>query len=297
MSLLSRPQDIRELKMLGEGGFGKALLVEDASNGAQYVLKIIKPTRDSEAAFEQEVAGLMESSEMCRHIPMYYGGGTLNYEGSEVYAILMEFVSGDSLDKVYKNMGGNISSEMGYFIMRGLLTAVSCLHCKGMVHRDIKLENAVIMANNGESSLKLIDLGLSCFLKGNTLTRMQCKYDSVSGTVLYMSPELGHLYVQQQKGRNSQLTPEELMASDIWACGIMFYELMTGEFPYGNKDYNSEDYLYALNDIYENNTQIVTAANPTIFEKIVLQCLRPKASSRPSAKELLTELVSGYEAK
>ena len=96
-------------------------------------------------------------------------------------------------------------------MMRSILSAVAFMHDKGIVHRDLKPDNILVQDRSDLSTCKVIDFGLSA--KHNL---MQGGLDKWCGTVIYMAPEvIAHNY-------------EYTKSVDIWATGIIMYELLTG---------------------------------------------------------------------
>lgn len=100
-----------------------------------------------------------------------------------------------------------------------IITAIEFLHSHGIVHRDLKLENVVVMEQAGDIVLKLIDLGFSEYfdLSGQTLLQDFC------GSPDYAAPELLH--------RN----PYGPLV-DVWAFGVMLFVMAAGEFPFSTPD-------------------------------------------------------------
>ena len=102
--------------------------------------------------------------------------------------------------------------------MKQLLSSLSYLHEQGIVHRDIKLENMVLLEKfdptcEKEVNIKLIDFGLAAVCPKN-----QSKKTGLVGTVCYMAPEI------VKKSFSSK--------SDIWSCGVVFYLMIQGCFPF-----------------------------------------------------------------
>jgi serine/threonine protein kinase len=95
--------------------------------------------------------------------------------------------------------------------MRGILSAVAYMHEKGIVHRDLKPDNILVNDRSDLNTCRVIDFGLSA--KHNLI---QGGLDKQCGTVIYMAPEIiAHNY-------------EYTKSVDIWAIGIIMYELLTG---------------------------------------------------------------------
>lgn len=146
--------------------------------------------------------------------------------------LIMEYVAGPSLRTVIDKLKGTLSISSATVILRGVLQALSAAHAAGMVHRDIKPPNILLdvplekVGEITEQAVKVTDFGLgrvggdvaqSMLQSGSILTD---EGRSISGTMAYMSPE------QREGGAIDA-------RSDLYSCGIVLYEMLTGERPEG----------------------------------------------------------------
>ncbi len=146
---------------------------------------------------------------------------------------IMEYVDGPSLREVIDKQGLSFPVEAAVAIMRGILQALSAAHDAGLIHRDLKPANVMLhqppedLAAVGEQSVRVTDFGLghvggtttqSIMQSGSVLTE---DGRSIAGTLAYMSPE-------QKEGRDLDAR------SDLYACGIVLFEMLTGERPAGS---------------------------------------------------------------
>lgn len=146
--------------------------------------------------------------------------------------LIMEFVDGPSLRRVIDQHPGGMPQSAALSVFRGLLTALSLAHRAGLVHRDIKPANILLnIAGRDVSTIeptdvKVTDFGLgtvgglttASIMQSGSLTTEEGK--SISGTLAYMSPE-------QRDGKT--VDPR----SDLYACGIVLFEMLTGVLPQG----------------------------------------------------------------
>lgn len=146
--------------------------------------------------------------------------------------LIMEYVAGPSLRTVIDEHRERFPIAAAVAILRGVLQALSAAHAAGMVHRDIKPPNILLdapaekLASITEQAVKVTDFGLgrvggdlakSMLQSGSILTE---EGRSISGTLAYMSPE-------QREGADIDAR------TDLYACGIVLYEMLTGERPQG----------------------------------------------------------------
>ncbi len=147
--------------------------------------------------------------------------------------LVMEYVEGPSLRAVIDELKATIPVGAVIAIVRGVLHGLGAAHGQGMIHRDIKPANILLnhpleaVASVGEQSVKVTDFGLGYVGGVTTQSIMQSGSmeteagRSVAGTFVYMSPE------QKEGGELDG-------RSDLYACGIVLFELLTGERPQGN---------------------------------------------------------------
>lgn len=134
------------------------------------------------------------------------------YETKASIIIIMERCDGDDLFD-YILDSGPLDEQSSHQIITQILLAVSYLHARGIIHRDIKAENIIIYKSSvGTYSVKLIDFGFSIIL-GRNLT------GSFLGTGGYIAPEMR---------RHRQYS----MPVDIWSCGILLYYMLSGQLPF-----------------------------------------------------------------
>lgn len=130
-------------------------------------------------------------------------------------AIAMEYAAGGDLFEYTLRHNGHINENQARHIFQQLMSAVGFCHSVGIVNRDIKLENALLLDNGPTPVLKLCDFGYS----KNEKLDSACK--TAAGTPEYVAPEM----VLTQGNYNGK-------ASDVWSCGIFLYVLLNGAYPF-----------------------------------------------------------------
>jgi serine/threonine-protein kinase len=186
-------------------------------------------------------------------------------QGDLTYLVL-ELVTGTTLRHVLDDFK-IIDAERAVELMEAVLEGLGAAHAAGIIHRDIKPEN-ILLSNEGR--IKLSDFGLA----RNVDTRTEAS--ELLGTVGYMAPEL------VTGGAATK-------ASDVYACGIMLYEMLTGTRPFVGEQSMQVAYQHA-----NSRVPAPSLANPELspgLDRLVLMATEPKASNRPAdAQELLLAL-------
>lgn len=194
------------LDVLGQGGAGAVYRVRDRANDQRELA--LKVLTDVEAFDEHTLARFREEFRICQslnHPNLVRAYDLLELE--DAIAFSMEYV--DGLDLALLIGRRRFSYKMIDDVIGQVLSALHLLHSKGILHRDIKLEN-VLIAKDG--TVKLADLGLVKDATRETLTRTGI----LLGTVRYMPPE----YI-----KNSRYDAR----SDIYCVGMMMFEMLTGK--------------------------------------------------------------------
>jgi serine/threonine protein kinase/Tfp pilus assembly protein PilF len=226
------------LQQIGEGGMGTVYMAEQTRPVQRKVaLKIIKPGMDSRqviARFEAErqALALMDHPNIARVLD----AGTT--EAGRPYFV-MELVKGVPITKYCDEHHLTPKERLDLFVP--ICQAVQHAHQKGIIHRDLKPSNVLIALYDGRPVPKVIDFGVAKAM-GQKLTEetLFTQFGQVVGTLEYMSPE--------------QAEPNQLdidTRSDIYALGVLLYELLTGTTPIQRKRLKEAAMLEALRIIRE----------------------------------------------
>jgi serine/threonine-protein kinase PpkA len=201
-------QGYRLLKKLGEGGMSRVFLAEHTASGEQQVLKLIQITEDDGGEMLQRFISEYALISQIIH-PNVAKIFTQGFSASHAY-IAMEYFPGGDLRKLMKQ---GASPEIAIAVLMQIAGALGAIHEMGMVHRDMKPDNIMIRS---DGSLALADFGIAT-QRDTRLNRTA--HGEVFGTPAYISPE------QATAGKVDH-------RSDLYALGVMFFELLTGKKPY-----------------------------------------------------------------
>ena len=230
------PYKLRE--KIGEGGMGVVYLAEQEKPMRRKVaLKIIKPGMDTMqvvARFEAErqALALMDHPSIARVID---AGAT---ETGRPYFV-MELIKGvpitDYCDTVHLTPGERLE------IFIPVCHAIHHAHQKGIIHRDVKPSNVLITMQDGKPVPKIIDFGIAKAIEQRLTERsLFTQHGSIMGTLEYMSPEQAEMSAMDVDTR-----------TDIYALGVLLYELMTGSTPLDRARLRESGYAEILRRIRE----------------------------------------------
>jgi serine/threonine-protein kinase len=257
----------RVVAPLGKGGMGEVYRADDLTLGQPVALKFLPPhlvnDLDRLARFRKEVATARQVSHphVCRVYDLAEHGGQ--------QFLTMEFIDGEDLASLLTR-GGRLPEEKGIEISRQLCGALAAVHEQGLLHRDLKPHNVML---DGRGKVRLTDFGLAAAAADLSATEIR------SGTPLYMAPE--------------QLAGQEVsVQSDLFALGLVLYELFTGRkaFPAVNREELARKYAA---DTPSKPTSHVSGLNAAV-ERALLRCLQRQPQDRPrSAHEVQAALPGG----
>jgi len=214
--LRKNPQPIpgyQMIRILGQGGMGSVMLARRASDGQPVAIKTLLP---EVAVSDQSLKRFMREIEVAatlrhRNIVSYIEHGTHN----GIVYLVTEYVSGMDASRLAKMRGGKLNFHEVVKIIEQTLAALDFAHSQGFVHRDIKEQNILVDGTFPNYIAKLTDFGLSKSYKQTGMSGVTMVGD-VAGTIAYMPPEQVRDFKEVQP------------PSDIYACGMTAYSLLTG---------------------------------------------------------------------
>jgi eukaryotic-like serine/threonine-protein kinase len=243
------------LQLIGGGGMSNVYLAHDIILNRDVAIKILRYdfTNEEELHRRFQREALSATSLTNPNIVSIYDVG----EDEDMHYIVMEYVKGKTL-KQYIQEFSPLSAARSVHIMKQLTAAIAHAHENGIIHRDIKPQNILM---DEEGNVKITDFGIATSLGATSYTQT----NSVIGTVHYLSPE---------QARGSLST----MKSDIYALGIVFYELLTGELPFSGESAVS----IALKHLQAETPSVRSfdASIPQSVENIVLKATAKDANHR-----------------
>lgn len=273
-------------KFLGEGSFAKVYLVNHKYLDTLMAMKIIKEplslTTNKKDVFREVTLACQLRHENI--ISIFDAAEISNFEDGQNHAyFVMEYVSGGDLERFLNSFAENnmfMPIERSLDLIRQILSGLNTLHSANppIIHRDLKPNNVLLSFNAcGDIIIKISDFG---FAKEVTTSISDI---DIAGTRPYMAPEL--------------FSKEVSTKSDIYAVGVMFYQLLTNHYPYDVESYTTEELI----DLKPWNEELNPPSyyNNQVFDNldnIVLKCLDINPNNRYfDARELLSDVEKAID--
>lgn len=251
---------------IAHGGMATVYRAVDIRLDREVALKILRPAMAEDPSviekFEAEAKNTAKINHP--HVVNVYDQGVGPAGDGSVAFLAMEFIEGHTLREVMR-AAGSMTVEDTWNIALPVIRGVAAAHRVGLIHRDIKPEN-VLVSQDGD--IKVADFGLARAASNHTGTGM-----ALMGTVSYMSPEL--------------VTGEQAdERSDVYALGIVIFEMLTGQRPYTGQSAVSIAVQHT-NSRVQAPSSVVPGISAAV-DDIVLHMTEPAAEDRPAdATEVL----------
>lgn len=259
----------RIVRQIGRGGMADVYLARDLIlDGEEVAVKVLRTNYQTDQIaiqrFQREARAMAELDH-----PNIVRISDIGEEDGQQY-LAMEYVNGLDLKRYIKE-NAPLSNDVAVRIMGQILLAMRMAHTRGIVHRDLKPQN-VLLTSNGVA--KVTDFGIAVAFAETSLTQT----NSMLGSVHYLSPE---------QARGSKAT----IQSDIYAMGIILFEMLTGRIPYDGDSAVTialQHFQKTLPSVREENANV-----PQALENVVLKATAKKLNERyKSVAEMYADLAS-----
>jgi serine/threonine-protein kinase len=265
---------------LGEGGMGSVYLAEHPLIGKKVALKVLHPELSSKKDVVERFFHEAKAVNDIQHpnIVDIVDYGVLDDNGNPLVYFIMEFLSGRALTDVLAQ-DSPLPPDRALHIALQIADALSASHNNGVVHRDLKPDNIMLIKKRHESDfVKVLDFGIAK-LTGDKHQSRKTRTGIVMGTPAYMSPEQC-----EGKGLIDHRT-------DVYALGIVLYEMITGRVPFQGEGYGEVLVQHLTQPPVKPTT--LRGVIPPHVEAIVLKALEKNRELRfPTMNEFMLALAN-----
>ncbi|NP_001087444.1 B-Raf proto-oncogene, serine/threonine kinase L homeolog [Xenopus laevis] len=252
---------------IGSGSFGTVYKGKWHGDVAVKILNVTAPTPQQLQAFKNEVGVLRKT----RHVNILLFMG---YSTKPQLAIVTQWCEGSSLYHHLHIIETKFEMIKLIDIARQTAQGMDYLHAKSIIHRDLKSNNIFL---HEDLTVKIGDFGLAT-VKSRWSGSHQ--FEQLSGSILWMAPEV--IRMQDNNPYSFQ--------SDVYAFGIVLYELMTGQLPYSNIN-NRDQIIFMVGRGYLSPDFSKVRSNcPKAMKRLIADCLKKKRDERPLFPQILASI-------
>ncbi len=255
----------RVVGLLGRGGMGEVYRADDLKLGQPVALKFLPRNVERDAARRERFLDEVRLALRVTHPNVCRVFDIAEVDGRQFLS--MEYVDGEDLASLLRRIG-RLPEDKAIEIARQLCAGLAAAHDEGVLHRDLKPGNVMI---DGRGRAKITDFGLAGATTG--ISGVEAR----AGTPQYMAPEQvagGHLSVQ----------------TDLYALGLVLYELFTGKRAYEAK---TLDELVRLQSSTPTSPAALVIGLDLLVERAILRCLDPDPARRPASASALAAALPG----
>ena len=247
----------RIIALIGRGGMGEVYRATDLKLNQPVALKFLPEATARNPRLLERFHGEVRIARQVSHpnVCRVYDIGEVD---GAAY-ISMEYVDGEDLGSLLRRIG-RLPGDKAIEIARKLCAGLAAAHAKGVLHRDLKPANIMI---DGRGQVLIMDFGLAAIADQVEGAEVR------NGTPAYMAPE-------QLAGR------EVTERSDIYALGLVLYEIFTGQRAFQTAD----------RSVIPSAVSVVKDIDPVI-ERVIARCLEPDAAKRPQSALALARMLPG----
>ncbi|HWN71937.1 MAG TPA: serine/threonine-protein kinase, partial [Haliangium sp.] len=298
----------RLVRFLADGGMGEVYEAQDLELGDRVAVKIVRPEVALDRAvmlrFRREVhlARQVTHPSVCRcfdifrHVPATSAAAGAEREPGPITFLTMELIQGETLAKLLEREGP-MSTEQALPILEQVATALAAAHERGIVHRDLKPSNVMLDRSGPALRVVVTDFGLAM---------SPASAEETNRSQEITRPDLGqalpgqreHLSITgrgQVLGTPAYMAPEQLLgarlspATDVYALGVMMYQMLTGHAPFEADDERAMA-LMRLSEPAPTPRRYLPDLDPR-WERTILRCLERAPDKRfAGTREVLASL-------
>jgi len=260
---------------IGAGGMGSVFLAEQPALGRTVAIKVLHPEL---AACPRQAGRIREEAIAACRARNPHSVAVIDYgalpDGTPY--LVMEHVPGRSLERVIAEESIPLARAVELF--EQILSALGATHDRGIIHADVKSENFLVEAAGASDHVTMIDFGLARVAGASACLDLEDGEVMVSGTPECMAPEVA-------RGE------PPVRASDLYAAGVILYELLTGATPFGGPTTMAIMLQHLHDPVVPPSRRRPDRAIPPALDRVVLRALDKRPEARfPDAATFAREL-------
>jgi serine/threonine-protein kinase len=260
------------LDVLGHGAMASVFRARDGQLGREVAVKVMGMTVATRGQGAERFRREAQAVAALKHPGIVEIYDLVEATAEEPSYIVAELIEGPTLRRLLDDRQSRLLPEVAVLIALPLAEALATAHARGIVHRDVKPDNVMIEHSGDRCRVVITDFGVAHITGLETMTAS----GALVGSPAYMSPEQARAH-------------DVGSGADIWALGVLLYEMTTGCLPFPGKDPFSV-IAGITRGTFRRPAQIAATVGPR-FEGIVLRCLQLNPAARyASAGELATDL-------
>jgi len=267
-------------RLLGEGGMGAVYLAEHPILNRKAAVKVLKPEFATNTELVQRFLNEARAANAIHH-PNIIDIIDVGLLPEGVPYMMMEFLEGESL-AVRLRREHRLSVSQAVACARQTASAVAAAHAAGIVHRDLKPDNLYVVPdphNPGQEHVKVLDFGIAKLRPEFAPGTPRTSAGALLGTPAYMSPE-------QCMGKTTEIDHR----SDIYALGIILYEMLCGQPPFLGENFG--DLFLQHITVAPKPPHLLCPEVPAQLEAVVLKALEKDATDRIQSMEAFIALLA-----
>jgi serine/threonine-protein kinase len=264
----------RITRLIGRGGMGAVYEAQHVVVGRRFAVKLLHPEiakqRDMLARFEREAqtAGTLESEHIAAAVDFGRTPQGLPF-------IVMELLQGEDLGHLMSRDARSLTTARVVGLMLQVARGLELAHGRGIVHRDLKPENVFVCRRaDGSDLVKLLDFGIAKLQGTDTRSSSVTRTGTAMGTPYYMAPE---------QARGEKALDHRV---DIYALGVMLYELLSGQKPHPGDSYNA-----IISHILMQEPQPLEKVRPELPAPLTAAIHRALSKDQAQRQASVTELA------
>lgn len=265
-------------KLIGEGGMGAVYLAEHTHMRKRVALKLLHAEMSQD---EEVLARFRREAEAAAHVEHPNVAAATDFGQTEdgAFFLVLEYVEGTSLRDVLKD--GALSPSRALHVARQIAFALERAHGAGIVHRDLKPENVMLVHKGDDVDfVKVLDFGIAKVEPHphRDATQPLTRLGTILGTPEYMAPE---------QALGETVGP----AADLYAVGVMLYEMLTGKHPFDADDRMAVLSMHIVAPVPKMADRNPAIDIPPAVEDLVRRLLEKDAKQRPTGARALVDEI------